>query len=79
MSWDEPKVDIARDLADVRLTMEQNCGIDDPVRLVLSVNPVRLLQLVKVFEQSGVVTPWWPDHDDETKILKLISWLNQDI
>ncbi len=44
----------------------------------VKVSDNRLIQLITMFEKSGLVYPWWAEDSLEEKSAKLLGWLQED-
>jgi len=38
----------------------------------------RIIELIAMFEKSGLVYPWWAEDELEEKSAKLLGWLQED-
>ena len=52
--------------------------MDDEL-LQIKASHQRIMELIEIFERSGIVYPWWQDDTLEQKSAKLLAWLQDDI
>ena len=38
----------------------------------------RIIDLIRMFENSGLVCPWWAEDELEERSAKLLGWLQED-
>lgn len=44
----------------------------------IQISDDRIIRLIRMFEQSGLIYPWWVDDTLEEKSAKLLGWLQED-
>ena len=44
----------------------------------IQISDNRIIDLIRMFENSGLVCPWWAEDELEEKTAKLLGWLQED-